>query len=373
MAKLDKDIYQKEQAIRFCLVNDMTPFLEVNVQNFRELSATSTIITDIDVLGVKIDSTGRPRRVIFDCKTLGKTSPINRAFWAGGLMSFAACDEAFIVLRKKASEAHRLSAKQIKVHLFDEAQFKSYASSCSVSFNVDYCYSSSIDSWSKLFEIHSGNEVLEHYASFLHNEIPIEKDAVKALRKFLVALSKIRGELDPDKVRHRSIFSYSVSMFAFLMAQMVHDLRNIVEYDAEEKQFESILKFYIWGGRDSYMLRSRLSELFAASREGASQQDPELKDWPAFMELTRKLLDSPVDIQKCITPMREFAMMELVGRSEPKDEYLSELIAQNKRIRQFSVSMARYLVDSLRMPKDFYRALENEFNNLRFSVASPSS
>jgi hypothetical protein len=32
-------------------------------------------------------------------------------------MNFLGYDEAFIILRKKASEAHRLSAKTINVHL----------------------------------------------------------------------------------------------------------------------------------------------------------------------------------------------------------------------------------------------------------------
>jgi hypothetical protein len=366
MSRLDKDIHQKEMAIRFCLINDMAPFPEVDVQNFRELSTTSTIITDIDVLGIKIDSTGRPRRVAFDCKTLGKTSPINRAFWAGGMMSFTGCDEAFIVLRKKASEAHRLSAKQINVHLFDESQFQSYANSCSVDFTIDYCYSTSIDNWNKLFEATAQDSGLSKYSAFLHSEIPIERDAVKALRKFLAALAKIKGELDPAKNKHRCIFLYSVSIFAFLMAQIIHDLRNIVEFDAEEKQFESILKFYIWGGRDSYQLRNRLTELFAAQRDGALHQEPELKDWSGFMELTRKLLNSPTDIQKCMFPLREFAFMEISEKNEAKLDYISEKIHSNKRLRQFCTSLTRYLVDSLKLPREFSSYLDDDFNDLRF-------
>lgn len=366
MSKLDKDIHQKEMAVRFCLVNDMVPFPEVDVQNFRELSTVSTIITDIDVLGIKIDSTGRPRRVAFDCKTLGKTSPINRAFWAGGMMGFTGCDEAFIVLRKKASEAHRLSAKQIKVHLFDEEQFKSYATSCSIDFGVDYCYSTSISNWIKLFEIAVHDPSLNKYAAFLHSEIPIERDAVKALRKFLAALTKIKGELDPAKEKHKCLFLYSVSIFAFLMAQVVHDLRNIIEFDAEEKQFESILKYYIWGGRDSYTLRSRLTELFAAQRDGVLLQEPELRDWSGFMELTRKLLNSPMDIQKCMFPLREFAFMKVAVRDESKVQYVAGLVQSNKRLRQFCVSLARYLVESLRLPREFSSQLDDDFNDLRF-------
>src|SRR5690554_6340781 len=117
MSKFDKDIHQKEMAIRYCLINEMVPFLEVNINNYRELSDASTLITDIDVLGVKVNSSGKQEKVIFDCKTLGKTSPINRAFWAAGLMQFAQCSEAFVILRKRASEAHRLSARQLGVHL----------------------------------------------------------------------------------------------------------------------------------------------------------------------------------------------------------------------------------------------------------------
>lgn len=76
-------------------------FLEVNVENYRELSDTSTIITDVDVLGVAFDITGKTRKIIFDCKTLKNTSPINRAFWASGVMNFLGYDEAFIILRKR--------------------------------------------------------------------------------------------------------------------------------------------------------------------------------------------------------------------------------------------------------------------------------
>ncbi|ERF91997.1 hypothetical protein CFSAN002237_15600 [Escherichia coli O104:H21 str. CFSAN002237] len=62
MANLDKDLGLKQDAIRFCLINGYLPFLEVNVENYRELSDTSTIITDVDVLGVAFDITGKPER-----------------------------------------------------------------------------------------------------------------------------------------------------------------------------------------------------------------------------------------------------------------------------------------------------------------------
>jgi hypothetical protein len=350
MAKFDKDLMQKQMAIRFCIVNGLIPFLEVNVQNHRELSDTSTTITDIDALGVKIDSTGKPRKVIFDCKTLKSTSPINRAFWAAGLMQFTDCDEAFIILKKRASEAHRLSAKKVGVHLFDEKQFINYGESCSRDFSLDYCYSTDIDSWIKLESVSVGNIPFVQYMGFLSNDIPLEKDFVKGFRKLLAATRKVRGEFDPSKNKHRAMFFYSVSMFAYLMSQIVHDLRNIIDFDAKEKDFEHTLKYYMWGGRDSFELRNKL--MYTQTHLEIADNELKLKEWGKFIELVRNLMDSPADISECIAPIRELGLLEVVDAVNTKNEYIKSLIKNNNRILQFSLFMASYLIKATDLPKD---------------------
>ncbi|MDT3275308.1 hypothetical protein Q4Q54_17745 [Shewanella sp. SP2S2-4] len=370
MGKLDKDIHQKEMAIRFCLVNDMTPFLEVNIQNHRELSDTSTIITDIDVMGIESLPSGKARKTIFDCKTLNKTSPINRAFWASGLMRFSNCEQAFIVLRKRASEAHRLSARQIDVHLFDEKQFNNYGESCSIDFNIDYCYSSNISSWLKLYDCSKGNVELQTFVEFISNVVPMEVDYVKAYRKFTSALKKVKGELDPQKPKHQAIFYYTLSIFSFIMSQIVHDLRNIVDFDADELSFEKILKYYIWGGRESYTLKQNLQKAYNAVNQMHPEIDSELKmnKWMEFIELCRNLLDSPNDIQKCITPMRELGFRTVVEKNVLKEEYCKKIIVENNRIRQYSQQMAAYLISVGGLPKEFMDYFDEAFNELKYGL-----
>ncbi len=365
MGKLDKDIHQKEAAIRFCLVNSLIPFLEVNVQNYRELSDTTTLITDIDVLGVAFEAIGEPRKVIFDCKTLGKTSPINRAFWARGLMAFTSSSEAFVILRKRASEAHRLSAKQLNVHLFDEKQFTNYSESCSLDFTVDYCYSTNIENWLVLDSCVQGNEQLGQFWEFINGESPLEKDCVKGLRRLLAALQKVRGELNPEKDKHKSIFFSALAIFSFLMSQIIHDLRNIVDFDSKPEMFEKILKYYIWGGKDSFVLRNKMTELFAAQNSSVNTLEPELRNWPDFIELTRKLLDSPSDIQKCIHPIRELGFRCVIENNEEKDMHCSQIISNNKRIRQFSISMSKYIVSAINLPREFIDIVNDSFDELR--------
>jgi hypothetical protein len=365
MSNFDKDIHQKEMAIRYCLINEIVPFLEVNIQNYRELSDTSTVITDIDVLGIKVESFGRPKKIIFDCKTLGKTSPINRAFWASGLMHFTDCTEAFVILRKKASEAHRLSARQINVHLFDEQQFVNYGESCSLDFRVDYSYSTSIANWIELFSSVSGNTKLGQFVRFLNSDIPAEKDTARAFRKFLVALEKVKGELDPEKAKHKAVFNYALSIFMYILAKIIHDFRGVVDYEVNEREYEKLMKYYIWGGRESFLLKNKMKELFSNSADSSVISEPEIKSWPKYLELTRKLLDSPGDVQKCIFPVREIAFMDIASRSIDKDRFSSRYISNNKRVRQFSTSTAKYLIDAVRLPRDFSVQLECIFDEIR--------
>lgn len=52
MARTDKDVGAKAQALRFCVSAGFIPYLEVDVLSGVELSASPKRLTDIDVLGV---------------------------------------------------------------------------------------------------------------------------------------------------------------------------------------------------------------------------------------------------------------------------------------------------------------------------------
>ena len=369
MGNLDKDIYQKKMAIRYCLLTSSLPFLEVNVENKRELSDTATVVTDVDVLGIAIDGNGSINKSIFDCKTLGKTSPINRAFWAAGLMQYLDCDEAFVILRKKASEAHRLSAKHIDVHLFSEKQFVNYAQSYSMDFGLDYCYSTDMSSWqlhSRTFDKNSG---FEKFGQFLNGELPLESDAVRGIRRLLAALDKGKGEFNPSKPQHAAIFLHSLMMFSLMMARVIHDFKSIVDYDADKDSFEKILGYYIWGGREAYTKKLKLTELFYSTRTSASQANElELNEWSSFIEMSRKLLDSPRDVYNCCLPLREMSFRSISKVDPSKDEFVVGLFKKNNRLRQFISLQARYLVRAAGLPKEFYENLVDIFKSLQIST-----
>jgi hypothetical protein len=364
MSGLDKDIHQKESAIRFCLLTNHLPFLEVIVKNHRELSDSVTTLTDIDVLGITIDASGQRRRIVFDCKTLGKTSPINRAFWAGGLMQYTSSNEAYVILGKRASEAHRLSARHINVYLFDEKQFANYSESYSLNFKLDYCYSTNISNWVSYAQIFYKNSLFEKYGHFLNSESALELDVARGVRRLIAALQKGRGEFNPERQDHMAIYYHSIMVFSFLMSQIVQDLKNVIDYDAPQEDFERILKLYIWGGHESFKQRQEIKRMFSDSQP-SSTLDLEMPQWDSFIELVRKLLDSPTDVFKCCFPMREISLRSLSNIDNAKDLYLARTIASNGRIRQFLTSQAKYLVKATRLPFDFEVKLTNVFDELK--------
>src|SRR5262249_40763376 len=108
MGKYDKDRFQKELAIRYCVARGLIPFLEVVAASTADLSDSVEVLTDLDVVGVEATVDGRLRRTVFDCKTTNKMSSINRAFWAAGIKYYTRCDDAYVILKGRAVHNHRI-------------------------------------------------------------------------------------------------------------------------------------------------------------------------------------------------------------------------------------------------------------------------
>ena len=124
-----KDRAQKKMAARFCAVQGIVPFTEVVVRSPTGLEDAVVNITDVDVLGLEIVRGGLVRRYVFDCKTAGRQSAINRALWAGGLSAFVNADSAYVLQMKSVPDSHKLAANTFGVHIHTETSFERYANS----------------------------------------------------------------------------------------------------------------------------------------------------------------------------------------------------------------------------------------------------
>ncbi len=222
MGKYDKDRFQKELAIRYCLARGVVPFLEVVVRSIADLSDSVEILTDLDVLGIETLGDGGLRRTIFDCKTTIKMSSINRAFWAAGVKEYTGCNEAYVLVKGKAVHNHRISALAIDVDLHDEQSFKDLGRTFDQAFPADDCYQAAIVRWNAVFDCYAKNGWAENLFDLSRNVVPLS----------------------------RAFFDVLASAFV-LWAAMGRDIRRFYEPSMEKAVFETGLRYYLWGGKES--------------------------------------------------------------------------------------------------------------------------
>jgi hypothetical protein len=306
-----KDIYQKLKAVRYCVALGIVPHMEVVVRFSSELSEAPSNITDIDVLGIKPCSDSPSNRILFDCKTLNKMSAVNRALWAKGLIELTHCNEAFVILSKSAPEAHRLAGNSLGVRLFTDKLFDSFAVTVAKDYAIQNSYLETLAAWEKLAGIPSQYPALEDFYIYLTSSALLETQGTQGLRTLMSKCKKIEGELDPAKEIHRAIFKLILVQLCIYMSEMVRDFHNIFTPEMNKKEFEKLVRYYVWGGKDSYDLRQRLKAALQNAK-GVTEIEPfEFPAWERFVELFRSFLDAPLLLGSACLPLKDLSFREI--------------------------------------------------------------
>lgn len=357
-----KDIHQKLKAVRYCVALGMVPHMEVVVRFSSEISETPSDITDIDVLGIKPCDDSPSHRILFDCKTQNKMSAINRALWAKGLVSLTHCDEAFVILTKAAPEAHRLAGNSLGVRLFTEKLFDGYAGAAAKDFAVQNSYLENLSAWECIGEIPSKYPALKNFSVYLTSSALLETRGTQGLRNLMAKCKKIEGEFDPAKETHRALFKLTLVQFCFYMSEMVRDFHNIFNPEIDKSEFEKIIRYYIWGGKENYDLRQRLKAALQNAK-GVTEIEPfEFPAWERFVELFRGFLDAPLLLGSVCLPLKDLAFREVSTPTAELDRRLSMRLESNSRVRQFILASASYLIEATRLPREFKEHLSKDLS-----------
>lgn len=358
MGAFDKDRFQKELAIRYCLARGMVPFPEVLVSSLSDISESQEVLTDLDVLGLEFIADGDLRRFLFDCKTGSKMSAINRAFWASGVMSYTSCDHAFVLLKNKAVSNHRLSSLSIGVDLHTEQSFVSLGRTLDVAFPQDSFYQSSIDRWNLVDACYSKNNWAAELRSLSRNVVPLCGSPAAVFRRVIAEFRAARGNFDPEKVDHLTIFIDSIASLMILWASLARDARRFYVPGMDKEEFEKILRLYLWGGRESYKVRQQLLK----DRTSGDSVSASVVDFPAWEKLVSYfgvVVDAPQETFKCAHFCREVAFREASARVENLDSGISKFIAASPRAKQFSVGLVDYVVQACGLPRDLGKTVNS--------------
>jgi hypothetical protein len=328
MGQFDQDRFQKELAVRYCLARGMIPFVEVIVQNISDLSNSIELLTDLDVLGVEARADGRLSRTIVDCKTSNRMSSINRAFWACGVKEYTRCDEAFILLKKKALDNHRLYALSMNVDLHDEQSFIDLGKTLDVAFPADDCYQAQLVRWNDVYAIYEKRQWSEVLYNLVRNEAPLTHAPWSVFRKINAELRTVRGQFDPGKDEHVSIFFDILCSCFVIWAAMGRDIRRFYEPSMDKAEFETVLRYYDWGGKEAYNIRQQMRE--RSCNEASSNL--ELPGWDTLVAFTGLLLSAPQSIIACAYARRELSIRTVSGAVPTYDNQLTALYKKNNHL-----------------------------------------
>lgn len=369
-----KDRDQKEMAAKFCAAQGIVPFLEVVVRSSAALEDAPIDVTDVDVMGVQYGRRGVERRIIFDCKT-GKMSAVNRALWASGLKTYVRASEAFLILRKDAPSSHRLVANELGIHIHSEANFKKFAVSTSPYFAYDSTYLADMNSWDAAALLTNKYPGLTDLAQVANTAAATEENGAKGVRSALGTFIKSAPELDPRKPEHLFIYANFLSAFAGFLTISAVEVKHVFQFDMEKDEFEKTLRYYIWGGKDSYVMRLNFRATMERAGAVGANVEIELPQWDKFIGMFRAFLDAPDALSELPFLAKELAFRAIApGPRLEVDARLRSLFSTNNRARQFLFLLNSYLVAVGQLPREFkdtYESLVNSTVNPLASLEAP--
>lgn len=366
MARSDKDNAAKEAALKFCTSAGLVPFLEVEVLTGMEFSPTPKLLTDIDVLGTMLLEDGSYTRTIFDCKSTGGPA-FARAMWLSGLMSFVSANHGMILMGKPAERAHRLAARQLNVQLFGSNSFDSYAIASNPEFAVLHSYSGNLENWHRVADASKAQPAISSIYAALKQEVPLTREAPKSFRRLISRILEHKGELNPAKPLHMAAFTEVTMCFSLLLNMMVGDLRNLVDLTDGEKDFTSVLRYYLWGGHEGVTTLIKMYNLMGgADKDGEAEKS--LVSWPQFVQLVRGLLEAPTQIRHSTLALRELSLRYLADKDAAADKRAGKLFA-SPRARQFSKRFGSYTASILKVSPEFSERLDLEIDQLTGSYS----
>ena len=329
------------------------------VRSNSDITDTVEVLTDIDVIGIEAIGEGIFRRTIFDCKTGNKMSSINRAFWCSGLKDYTSCDDAYVILKNKAVQNHRLSALRMSVDLHDEDSFKDLGRTLDPSFPADDCYQAKLERWNAVFDAYVKNAWSEPLFDLARNGAPLTRQPWSVFRKILAEFRAVRGHIDPDKTEHIAIFFDILTSAFVLWAAMSRDIRRFYEPTMGKSAFENVLRYYLWGGKEAYNIRQQLRE-----KTGGDTVTVDLPAWDVLVAFGGLLVSAPQNVLECAYICRELSLRALAGKDVEFDARLAGRLKNNTRIRQFTSGLSEYFVAAAGLPKD----MQQEINEILFEI-----
>ena len=372
---MELDVTLKESLARKLWLLGFLPQFDAKCYTPYGIEENRHEMTDIDVLGFRMDDFYRAQRVAVDCKT-GKTSAINRALWLKGLMEERSVSTGFVISQKPIALDHRQATLNWGVTLLEEREIDDFfRQTCGVDTVSLKCLE--LEHWLRFRrDVPNANRIkdLLDYINYFFWGDP----ATRSLRYVLMETRAVRDTLTPTQRLHLALVADCVCLFATSFLQIVSSIISVNLVVDNESRLDELLKVHIYGGRElyDYMNRVRKTVLDLKRAETPalfSTETPDalsLPEWPAFLSLVRAGLEFPREISHTPRLLRLIAIDRLLVGNDV--DFRKVLPQCSLRSLQMAADIVGYFCTATGLHPGFAEAIRNECDRFMLSMNNRS-
>jgi len=344
-----KDRKQKSDALKYIVAKKWFPQLELVVLPKTPTAKSPANITDIDVLGLMPDELVGYRKLLIDCKTKKKESPVNRALWLKGLMERTHASRGICLIDSKIDKDHRMMASELGVQLLSEVEFPNFVSATGGVFHSNVISNvADIDRWDAFFEIDKKFVNFQECLMFSRCHYWMCENDSEACRKTISAMIRIKTELNPRHEEHLALFGDLSALFCKAIAVVSLKIFSIFMQPEHRDDLAESLLIIIYGGRETYELMNKLRKKINLPN---GPDDLKLPEWDRFVQLIRSMLESPMQALLAPLILREVAWSFL--GSERNYDFARLLARQSPQAAKFALLAMEYMSKVTNIPPEF--------------------
>jgi hypothetical protein len=155
------------------------------------------------------------------------------------------------------------------------------------------------------------------------------------------------------------IFLDIMASVFILWSTIGRDIRRFYDPKMNKTEFEKALRYYIWGGKESYQIRQELRQ-----RSDLATTTQEFPSWDKLVSFAGLVIAGPHELFGCVNICREMSIRIISGKLPEPEKRLSLMLARNKRARQFILAATDYMIAACGLPKDLATRVQDEIGGL---------
>ena len=97
-----------------------------------------------------------------------------------------------------------------------------------------------------------------------------------------------------------------------LWGTMGRDIRRFYEPTMDKGSFQAVLRYYIWGGKESYNIRQQIREHSSATKGS----NVELPAWDSLLSFSGLIMTAPQNMVECAYVCSEFSIRKCIVLNE---------------------------------------------------------